>query len=118
MALLAGVASRAHAELIEIEWNAEQQFSRRVDVAPNKFVEVCGKLASASKVAWKFDATSALNFNVHYHEGKDVRFPAKQDRVSQLSGELDVKLNQDYCWMWTNKGTAPAALSIDLKRSI
>ena len=40
-----------------------------------------------------------MDFNVHYHEGKDVRFPAKRAQVSKADGTLDVSVDQDYCWM-------------------
>jgi hypothetical protein len=67
-------------------------------------------------VAWQFEASEALNFNVHYHEGKDVRFPAKQDGVTTLRGELKVERDHDYCWMWTNKGKRAATLTVLLKK--
>ncbi len=113
---LAFLSSTASAEIIDIAWDAQQEFSRKLEVAPAKFVEVCGKLAARTTVAWQFEASAALNFNVHYHEGKDVRFPAKQDGTSKLQGELKVDRDQDYCWMWTNKGKTPASLSFTLKR--
>ena len=113
---LAVLSSTANAEVVDIAWNAQQEFTRKLEVAPGKFVEVCGKLAAPTTVAWQFDASAALNFNVHYHEGKDVRFPAKQDGTAKLQGELKVDRDQDYCWMWTNKGKTPTSLSFVFKK--
>jgi len=113
---LAALSFAASAEVIDIAWDAQQVFSRKVEVAPAKFVEVCGKLAAPTKVAWEFEASAALNFNVHYHEGKDVRFPAKQDGTAKLQGELKVDHDQDYCWMWTNKGKTPVSLTFSFKK--
>jgi len=116
-AALGGLAARAHAELIEIQWDAGQQFQRTVELAPGKFVEVCGKLRAPSTVDWRFESTGKLDFNVHYHEGKEVRFPARQDGVAKLSGQLVVQSDQDYCWMWTSKGAKPASLTLELKKT-
>ena len=57
-----------------------------------------------------------MDFNVHYHEGKDVRFPAKRAQVSKADGTLDVSVDQDYCWMWANKGETPASLVLHLDK--
>jgi hypothetical protein len=118
VALLAvvGLSDAAHAELVPLKWDADGQFVREFNVAPGKFVEACEKLPQGAKVAWSFESRSPLDFNVHYHEGKEVRFPAKQDQVATSEGTLDVRLAQDYCWMWTNKSAAATSLKVTLKR--
>ncbi|MBC7954931.1 MAG: hypothetical protein H7Y33_03545 [Cytophagales bacterium] len=115
-ATAAAFASIAHAQVIELEWDAQQQFIRSLDVAPGKFVEVCGKLTPPAKVEWQFEAGTPLNFNVHYHEGKEVRFSANKDAQVKLEGELQVKTEQDYCWMWSNKSPAASPLTLRLRR--
>jgi Cu/Ag efflux protein CusF len=104
-------------ELIHIQWDATGQFSQPLTVAPARFVEVCGKLAKGQSIVWSFDGQVPLNFNIHYHEGQNVVFPAKQDGVASLSSTLSVPLDQDYCWMWENKASAPAVVALKLKRS-
>ncbi len=64
----------------------------------------------------RFDADGPLNFNIHYHEGKDVRYPERRDALVSGSGRLQVALAQDYCWMWTNKSAQPVALELMLTR--
>jgi hypothetical protein len=113
---LALIPFSAQAELIEMVWDGEQRFSRQVELAPARFVEVCGKLSANEAVAWQFEATGSLDFNVHYHQGKEVRFPAKQEGVARLQGELEVDVDQNYCWMWTNKTRTPVRLSLALKK--
>ena len=115
--LCASLASMAaQAEIIDIAWSDQGRFERRVTVAPGKFAEACGKLARADVVAWRFDAGAPLNFNIHYHEGKEVRYPARQDAIASAQGELRAAIDQDYCWMWTNKSARPVELRIDLSR--
>jgi hypothetical protein len=115
--VLGAVSLPAHAQLVHIEWGASGAFERSLTIAPAKFVEVCGKLAKGQSIAWWFKGEQPLNFNIHYHEGKNVVFPAKQDKVSSLDGTLAVPVDQDYCWMWENKGSATAPLSLTLRRS-
>lgn len=119
--MLAGVllvmgASVARAEVIELQWQDSGRFERSLTIAPGKFAEICGPLEAGQAVQWSFEADRALNFNVHYHVDKDVRYPAKKENVKRLQGDLAVDSKQDYCWMWTNKTTAPTKLSVTLTR--
>ena len=114
LAILCSTAARA--DIIDIAWNEQGRFERRVSVAPGKFAEVCGKLARADSVAWRFEASGPLNFNIHYHEGKDVRYPERRDALAGASGRLQVVLDQDYCWMWTNKSGQAVDLNLLLPR--
>jgi hypothetical protein len=115
-ALAALVSWPARAELVPVEWDAAGTFVKETAISSGKFVEVCEKLPSGAQVRWRFSAGSPLDFNIHYHQGKEVRFPAKHKGVAQLSGVLDVAVPQDYCWMWTNKGATPATLKLQLQR--
>jgi len=106
----------ARAEIIDIAWSERGRFERLMTVAPGKFAEVCGKLAKGSAVAWRFEAGAPMNFNIHYHVGKDVHYPERRDALAGGSGQLQVQLDQDYCWMWTNKSAQPVALQLQLQR--
>ena len=110
------IAIDVRAELVEIAWDKAGRFETTVSVAPGKFAEVCGQLDRGQSVAWSFKADRPMNFNIHYHEGKQVVFPAKQDAAVDAQGKLDVSLSQDYCWMWTNKANAPIRLQLLLQK--
>ena len=119
--VLAGVslsmgAAAARAEVVELQWQDAGRFERSLTIAPGKFAEICGPLEAGQAVQWSFEADRALNFNIHYHVEKDVRYPAKKDKVKRLQGDLSVDSRQDYCWMWTNKTTALTKLSVTLTR--
>ena len=109
-------AGVARAEVIELQWQDAARFDRSLTIAPGKLAEICGPLEAGQAVQWSFDADRALNFNVHYHVDKDVRYPAKKENVKRLQGDLSVDARQDYCWMWTNKTTASTKLSVTLTR--
>ena len=116
--VLTGSPFPAAAEIVDLQWDASGRDQRKFDVAPGKFVELCGKLPAGAKVQWQFEAAAPLNFNVHYHVGKEVRYPARADQVRTSAGELDASIEQDYCWMWTNKTASPVALSVKLSRGL
>jgi hypothetical protein len=106
----------SRAELIDVKWNTEGKFDHAQSIAPGKFLEICENLAKGSTVMWQFKASGSLNFNVHFHQGKEVAFPEKQDSVSELRGTLVAQSKEDYCWMWTNKGSGPSRLTLALSR--
>ena len=114
--LAVALPAAARAEVIDITWDAAGRFERQLTVAPGKFAEVCGKLNPPVDVQWQFTANVPLNFNIHYHEGKAVKFPAKQDGVAEGSGKLGVEIRQDYCWMWTNKSGGEVKMSFSLQK--
>lgn len=107
---------QAGAQVIDIEWGAAGAFERKVSVAPGKFAEICGALQQGQSVQWRFGSSHELDFNIHFHEGAAVRYPTRADRVRELQGTLAVDSSQDYCWMWSNRSTAAASLSVTLQR--
>ncbi|RZU03070.1 hypothetical protein [Rivibacter subsaxonicus] len=114
--VLAGASPLAHAELVNIAWDGQGRFERRATLAPGKFLEVCGKLSRGQAIAWSFKSDGPLNFNIHYHEGDKVEYPARRDAVAELEGRLEAGLDQDYCWMWSNKSERAADLHLMLSR--
>jgi hypothetical protein len=108
------VAPLAHAQVVDIAWDAQGKFKRELHADPGKFVELCGKLRSGAKVEWRFDGDGLTNFNIHYHEGNSVQFPSREDGVRTSKGTLGVKSDQDYCWMWSNKTPAPVSVRVEL----
>jgi hypothetical protein len=118
LALVVATASFSAAapDLVALEWSADGTFAKEMTVPAGKFVEACGKLPAKAKVTWTFEAAGPTDFNIHFHEGKKVRFPAKKSAVSQADGTLDAQVEQDYCWMWTNKASTDTSLRFKLTR--
>jgi hypothetical protein len=113
-ALCSGAFAANH--ISDIAWAPDGRFTHKAQIAAGKFVEVCGKLAVGEGVRWSFTTGVPVDFNIHYHVGKEAVFPAKQAQVSTGRDTLNVTVAQDYCWMWTNKGSAPVSLTVELSR--
>ena len=106
----------ARADGVDIQWSGDGRFAHQSTVAAGKVAEVCSKLPAGTSVRWAFEASTPLDFNVHYHVGKDVVFPSKLAAVATAKDTLQTSIAQDYCWMWSNKSTAPATLTLNLQR--
>lgn len=109
-------ASVAKAEIVDIQWSGDGRFQHSTSVPAGRFVEVCGKLAASVQVRWQFESAAPVDFNVHYHQGKEVMFPFKLSAVTSASDTLDARIEQDYCWMWSNKSAVAATLTLSLQR--
>lgn len=106
----------AGAEPVTVTWDAAGRYSEVLQIAAGKSIEVCEKLDQGARVGWDYTAAVGLDFNVHYHEGKDVRFAARQKQAAAAQGLLQADSAQHYCWMWTNPSATPATLTLALRR--
>lgn len=114
--VVTSVTTTAMADVVDIAWDAGGRFERKLSVAPGKFAELCGPLPAGLKIGWNFEASAPLDFNVHYHVGKEVVFPSKLTGVVTAKDTLATKIDQDYCWMWSNKSAASATIMVKLQR--
>lgn len=114
--LMLAALPAARAEVVTIAWDADGRFERTLSLAPGKFAEVCGKLPAGAKVRWAFEAGGALDFNLHYHAGKEVIYPSKLPAATSGADTLSAEVAQDYCWMWSNRSAAPTSFELKLQR--
>ena len=114
---LACSVSTSQAELISFKLDANLSFKTQLNIQPGKFTEVCGKLKKGNLIHWQFDSSAPLDFNIHYHEGKEIIFPYKMNAIKSAKEELLISLDQDYCWMWTNKSGEAVKLEMSLRNA-
>ena len=105
------------AEVISFKLEANPSFKTQANIQPGKFSEVCGKLKKGNLIRWQFDSSAPLEFNIHYHEGKNVVFPYKMSAIKSGEEELLISLDQDYCWIWTNKSKEEVKLEMSLRHA-
>lgn len=116
IALVVAQPAFAASHIVEIAWGRDGTFAHGANVEPGKFVELCGKLAPGDSIRWEFAASVPVDFNIHYHVGKEAEFPAKQAQVSSGQDTLRVAVREDYCWMWSNKSSSRARVDVRLQR--
>jgi hypothetical protein len=112
----AALLGNVRATVVDLGWSADGTFSRNATIAPKQFLEICGPLVVKESVTWRFEASRGIDFNIHYHVGKDVTYLAKADSVKSMSAEFVAKLDQEYCWMWSNTSDQPISFKVQLKK--
>jgi hypothetical protein len=78
-----------------------------VKLAPKKVHEECARMEARESRRWHWKSDAPVDFNIHYHRGKDVFFPVKRNAMRGDGGTFTAKTAEDYCWMWTARD-APA----------
>jgi len=104
----------AGAAVVEIVWDEAGRFQHVTELGAGDFAEVCGKLSREERVDWAFEASAALDFNIHYHVGDEVVYPEAVPDTVDRDGVLVAPVDQTYCWMWTNRQSSPATLTLHL----
>lgn len=106
----------AMAGVVDLKWDEQGQFQHQAEIKAGGFLEVCGKLPLGLKIDWQYKSGQALDFNIHYHEGKKLSVPVKYQGKSEAAEQFEVKVAQDYCWMWSNKTKEAATVDLRLQR--
>ena len=84
--------------------SSSNAFSVTLDA--RKMQETCIKLEKNESARYEWKSDVPVDFNIHYHEGKEVFYPVKKDGVTKDKDTFKAKIAQEYCWMWTaNRAT-------------
>jgi hypothetical protein len=81
-----------------------------VTLEPRKVHEECQRVEAGQKRRYHWKSNAPVDFNVHYHDGPEVFYPVKRDRMRGDGGTFAAKTAQEYCWMWTAR-EAPATIT-------
>jgi hypothetical protein len=74
------------------------------DVPARGFEEVCVELKAGERVRYQFRASGDLDFNIHYHRGKEVFYPVKNTATRSADAVFTAPHSDGYCLMWERKG--------------
>lgn len=85
-----------------------------LEIAPYAIHEDCFRLAAGDRLDWRFESTTPVDFNLHYHEGPAVLMPVTLLASYGSSGIFPALSAQDYCAMW-EAGPAGAIVSYRLR---
>lgn len=116
LCLAASGPALAAAQVVDIDWTSEGRFAHATTLAPKEVLEVCGKLPKVSRVQWSFEATAALPFNIHVHQGKEVVYVARLERAERAQGLQTFDAEPAHCWMWANKGAQAVKVGVELQQ--
>ena len=118
MLLFGGIASASAKEhIIHVTWDSDRSYRAELQIAKGKLKEACVDLKEGERIRWSFKADANTSFNIHYHEGEKVTFPAKKENVAADEGVLDVAVTQGYCWMWRTPHH-PAKVEVTLEKAV
>lgn len=79
-------------------------------LGPGAFEELCFELDAGGSIRYAFDADGPLDFNLHWHRGREVVFPVRSGAVERRAGVFRASTKQAYCLMWTNQARRPVVL--------
>jgi hypothetical protein len=80
-------------------------------IAAGKVGEVCMPLERGDTLAWHFEASAAVAFNLHDHVGQRVDMPVRRSAVQRHRAQHTVPRRNDWCLMWT----APTATDVTVR---
>jgi len=116
--LLGGAPSAfAKEHIVSVTWSADGSYRAELPISKGKLKEACVDLKQGERIRWSFKADADTSFNIHYHEGEKVTYPAKKDNVAADEGVLDVAVTQGYCWMW-RAPNHPAKVEVSLEKAV
>ena len=93
---------------------APTAFSHRI--APGKIAEECLKIEAGRIVDYRFDADAQVDFNIHYHRGKEVFYPVKVGQTTRQETAFTPRDTEEFCLMWSNKTQQPVIVEGILTR--
>jgi hypothetical protein len=65
--------------------------------------EECFELRGGQTIGYAFEASAPVDFNIHFHRGKDVEYPVKRVDVRVAEESFTAPSTAEYCLMWTNR---------------
>lgn len=80
-----------------------------VIVPVKKVHEECLAMAEGQTLTFRYEANAELDFNLHFHHGKEVTYPLK-GKYSNYSNAYVATQKNEFCLMWHNKTGESAKL--------
>ena len=93
----------------------EETTSAVAYIMPKKIWEACYDLPVGRQIHYRFTASEALRFNIHYHREKDVVYGIEEFLTSEGSGTHAPETSARHCLMWTNPNERKATVRYEYK---
>lgn len=79
-------------------------------VKPGGFGERCLRVERDGALGYEFSADGDVDFNLHYHRGKEIFYPVRSTAVRGDRSRFIAPAADDYCLMWENRGALPVRI--------
>ncbi len=120
LVLFSGICYAGEKEVIK-------EYSKVVTIKPDKFFEKCATLRPPQEFYYKFEASTPVYFNIHYH-GKDGKeYLIQKEAISSLEKTITkysyekayrgFSKKASICMLWKNNTDAPVQLKLDCTTS-
>ena len=77
-----------------------QNVNHQFELKDGKWKEACFESSPGMRIEYEFAADQTLNFNIHWHEGKNVTNSVDHKNLKSLKGAFEPSIKQTYCLSW------------------
>lgn len=84
--------------------------SDTLSVESFEFRELCFEITAEDELQYDFQSDQPVDFNIHYHDGLTIHFPAKLTGVTHHAGQFVSEKDQPYCLTCLNQGLAKTSI--------
>ena len=105
--LLAAASTRAS--------DGEGRFS--IHLRERGFDERCIRLDAGESIRYRFSASASVDFNIHYHRGKEVFYPVMARATRAADASFSAPHADTYCLMWERTDAGPATVDGSVDRA-
>ena len=92
-------------------------------VKPGGFTEKCLTLIPKQALNYKFESTSPVYFNIHYHGAEGREYMIQKEEISSLKNTItefqykkaykDMSKKASLCMLWKNNTDKPVDINVD-----
>ncbi len=86
-----------------------------VTINPSLVYEDCVELFPRQVLAYAFDCTKSVDFNIHYREGSHLIYKMTKNNTTIHQGKFYTDKKQFYCLAWTNPHSSPTRLKYSFR---
>ena len=70
---------------------------------PAETHEACVRMQPGDRLEYAFSAQRAIDFDIHFHEGKAIVAPVTRENVASVKDAFDALDAHEYCMMWQSR---------------
>ncbi|MEM7195235.1 MAG: hypothetical protein AAF402_09810 [Pseudomonadota bacterium] len=74
-----------------------------IELVPGAVYEICLPIEKSKEIAFSFSSTHIVEFNVHYHQGTEIRFPIEKTATKSKTESVPIEIAIDHCLTWKNQ---------------